>query len=165
MSAGLRDWLAHPSTKVAIALVVAGILFVLVVAQSQSRLYWTGQAVAGTNSGGIVYYKWHGEEFTVDDPATTPAHATPVTVYVDPDDPGHALLARPVRWVDAGAVLIWFVAAAVLLIVSALRRRQQERRRPASGHSADAFGEGLDSDWVQRHLEQSRRPPRRPPEQ
>lgn len=120
---GFRDWLGHRSTKVAIALTILGILFVLLELQNPARLYWTGQVVEGTARGGIVYYQVHGEQHTIDDQRQAFSPGEKVTVYVDPADPSHALLPSPSRWIDATAVLVWFVAALVLLSVSALRRR------------------------------------------
>jgi hypothetical protein len=150
------DWLTRPSTVVALVLVVVGLLFALVEAQSPSKLYWTGDAVAATNSGGIAYYRVHGQQYTLDVPGPAPAHDTPVTVFVDPGDPSQALLSRPTRWVDAAAVLCWFVAAVALVAVAALRRSSRRRQRP------DDMSE---SAWIAEYLERSRRQeprPRRP---
>lgn len=165
--ARFKDWLTtaatRPSTGVALALVVVGLLFALAELQSPSRLYWTGDAVTGTNSGGIIYYRVDGEDFTIDASGAAPTRATPVTVYVDPDHPGQALPSRPTRWVDAGLILVWFVAAAACLGVAALRRTSTSRRQAASGRSGPTFGDGLGSDLVERYLDQTRRPPRPPP--
>jgi hypothetical protein len=161
---GLRGVLAYPSAKVALALVVVGLLFALVELQSPSSLYWTGQAVQGTNSGGIVYYQYNREDFTVDAPGAAPSHDTPVTVYVDPADPGQGLVSRSTRWVDAAGVLGWFVAAAACLGVAAFRRASARRRTVAAGSRAQTFGDGLSPDLMERYLDQARRPPSRPPE-
>jgi hypothetical protein len=166
-AARLREWLpttlARPSTLVALALVVVGFLFMLAELLSPSRLYWTGDAVTGTNSGGIVYYQVDGEDYTLNAPGAAPAQETPVTVYVDPDEPGQALISRPTRWVDAGAVLVWFVAAGACVVVSALRRTAAARRQRQADLTGPTFGDGLGSDLVERYLEQNRRPPTRPP--
>ncbi|MGH3425246.1 MAG: DUF3592 domain-containing protein [Nocardioidaceae bacterium] len=151
--AGVAGWLAHPSSKVAIALVCAGVLVLLLLAQLPERLYWTGDAVQGVNNGGIVYYQVDGREWTVNDPGPVPAQDTPVTVYVDPDEPSHALLQGPGRWIDGVFVLVWFVAAALLVALAASRRAVGRRRR---------VGEDPDPDWVRRHLDSTRHPPQRP---
>ncbi len=166
MAARFRDWLGtallRPSSGVALALVVVGVLFMLAELQSPSRLYWTGDAVTGTNSGGIIYYRVAGHSYTLDAPGEAPAHDTAVTVYVDPDDPGQALADRVTKWVDAGLVLVWFGAAAGCLAVAALRRTSG-RRRVAAAHAGGAtFGDGLSPDLMQRYLDQTRRPPRPP---
>jgi hypothetical protein len=141
---------------------VVGLLFALVEAQSPSRLYWTGDPVAAINSGGIVYYTVRGEQYTVDDPGPVPAHDTPVTVYIDPADPGQALLSRPTRWVDAAAVLGWFVAALGCLVVPGLRRAAVVRRR--ARNPVGASDETSESAWIGHYLERSQPPARRPPE-
>jgi hypothetical protein len=160
----LSGALAHTSTKVSLALVVVGLLFALVELQSPSSLYWTGKAVHGTNSGGIVYYRVGGKNFTLDAPGAAPSHDTPVTVYVDPDDPGQGLLSRSTRWVDAAGVLGWFVAAGACVGIAALRRASSRRRAAATGSAGQTFGDGLSPDLMERYLDQARRPPARPPD-
>ena len=113
---------------VAIGLVVVGLLFLSVQVQSPSMLYWTGQPVQGTARQGLVFYAAGGEQYTLDNTGPDLADGTRVTVYVDRADPSHALLLRPAKWVDAGAVSIWFVAAAALLVLAPLRRAWRRRR-------------------------------------
>jgi hypothetical protein len=127
--AAVRNWLGHPSTIAAIALVAMGLLVLGMLAQSPTRIYWTGAQVPGTVDGGLVYYRVAGEQYTVDDTGEAPADGTRVTVFVDEGDPTQALLDRPVRWIDAGAVVVWFVAAGALLAVAALRRSRTADRR------------------------------------
>ena len=128
--AAVRNWFGHPSTIAAIVLVVVGLLFLGMEAQSPTRIYWTGEQVQGTEDGGLVYYRVAGEQYTVDDTSGSRADGAHVTVFVDRGDPTQALLDRPVRWVDAGAVVVWFVGAGVLVLVAGLRRsRNAERRR------------------------------------
>jgi len=151
LKAGLGGWLARPATRAAIVLAIVGIFFVLVEAQSPSRVYWTGEAVHGVNSGGIVYFRVHGEEWTLDAPGPAPAHDTPVTVYVDPQDPGTALVLRPTRWIEGVTVLGWFAAAAALLVVPPLQRARRRRIRVRTlGESA---AEVSDSEWISRYAE------------
>ena len=164
-TARLREWLpttlTRPSTLAALALVLVGFLFMMAELLSPSRLYWTGDAVPGTNRGGIIYYQVDGEDYTLNAPGAAPARDTQVTVYVDPDDPGQGLVDRATRWVDAGVVLVWFVAAGACIAVSALRRTAARRHRQAE--AGPTYGDGLGSDLVERYLEQHRRPPTRPP--
>jgi hypothetical protein len=160
--AALKEWLTRPSTGVAIALMAVGLLFAVVEVQSPSRLYWTGDAVGGTNTGGIVFYTVQGERYTVDDPGPVPAHDTAVTVYVNPDDPSEALLSGPTRWVDAAAVGGWFVAALVLLFVAALRRTSGIGR--GARNRGRASDETSESDWIAQYLDRSQRAVRRPPD-
>jgi hypothetical protein len=166
MAAAFKDRvgaaLRRPSSGVALALAIVGVLFILAELQSPSRLYWTGDAVTGTNSGGIIYYQVAGEDYTLDAPGDAPAHDTAVTVYVDPDDPGEALASRATKWVDAALVLVWFVAAVGCLALAALRRTTGRRRAAASSVGGATFGDGLGADIMQRHLDEIRRPPRPP---
>lgn len=130
----VRDWLRRPSTFAAAGLVLIGCLFIAVEAQSPTHVYWTGQSVQGSNQGGIVFYRVHGEQYSLDDTDAVPPRPTPITVYYDPSDPSQALYDKPTRWIEAGAILVWFVAAAAFLVFSALRRR---RRRRAAEHETD----------------------------
>ena len=142
---------SHVLSWAALALVIAGVLFLLVEAQSASKLYWTGRAVAGTNSGGIVFYDVKGVQYTVDAPGPAPKTDEPVTVYVDPSDPSHALIDRPTRWIDAGTVLVWFVAAAVCLGAGVVRQVRQDRARRTAG-APDAFGSGFTAEEIDHYL-------------
>ncbi len=125
----VRDWLGYPSTIMAAALVVLGLLFLGIVAQSPTRLYWTGQHVNGTVHGGIVYYRVDGQRYTVDDAVGGHPEGSRLTVYVDRGDPTHAMLYRPAKWVDAAAVLVWFAGAVVVLLAGAARRAWSAGRR------------------------------------
>jgi len=124
----MRDWLREPSTLVAAALILIGIMFIYAEGLSASRVYWTGHTTVGTIRGGLVYYHVHGELYTiVTDKA--PTRPTPVTVYYEPSDPSQALLYRSAnRWVEGGGIVVWFVAAAACLIVAPVRRRRNRRR-------------------------------------
>ncbi|HET8559316.1 MAG TPA: hypothetical protein VFL69_02240 [Marmoricola sp.] len=128
----LKTWLGYPSTVVAIVLVVLGLIFVSLEAQSQNWVYYTGEHVTGTVDGGIVYYQVHGEQYTVDDTRVPqPADGTKIGVYYQQGDPSAVLLDQPVRWIELAGMLVWFVAAALLLLGAGLRRAHDRRRRPA----------------------------------
>jgi len=125
-----RDWLGYPSTIGAIVLVVLGLIFVSLEAQSQNWVYYSGEKVTGTVDGGIVYYKVGGEQYTQDDPTEPqPADGTRIDVYYPHGDPSDGRLDQPVRLIEGAGMLAWFVAAALLLLVATLRRARERRRR------------------------------------
>ncbi len=127
--AAFREWIGHRSTIVAIALVVFGLLLIGLEVQSPNRVYFTGDRVTGTIEGGIVYYEVNGSQYTQDYPeVSTPPNGTKVSVYYPAGNPYAGIVDRPTRWIEAGAILVWFVAAAVLLVVAAFRRRAVRRR-------------------------------------
>jgi hypothetical protein len=127
-----REWVSSRSTIAAIVLVVAGLLFVGLEVQSPNRVYFTGERVTGTIEGGIVYYQVNDAQYTQDYPEVlTPPDGTRVSVFFEHDNPSTGLVDRPTRWIEAIAILVWFVAAATLLVVSALRRRARRRRLAA----------------------------------
>jgi len=121
--------------------VVVGGLFLLVEAQSPSKLYWTGESVPGVNHGGIIYYSVDGQQETIDAPGPAPRHDIPVTVYVDPANPTDALVLGPGRWIEAVALGVWFLAAAALLLAPPLKRAF--RRGPPR----------VEDDWMARYVE------------
>jgi hypothetical protein len=139
----LRGWFARTSTRAAIALVVVGCLFLLLEAQSPSKVYWTGVPVPGVDHGGIIYYSVHGQQETIDAPGPAPRHDTPVTVYVDRTDPTHALVSGPGRWIEGAFLMGWFLVAAVLLLSPPLRRLT--RREPSRVEDR--------GDWIHRYYE------------
>lgn len=125
----VREWLGHRSTIGAIVLVVAGLLFIGLEAQSPTSMYFTGERVTGTVQGGIVFYEVNGSQYTQDYPeVSAPPDGTRVGVYFYPDNPSTALVDRPTRWIEALAIQVWFVAAAVLLVAAAFHRRTLRRR-------------------------------------
>ncbi len=126
----VRDWLALPSTIVAIVLLVVGLIVVGMESQTQNWVYYTGDRVTGTVEGGIVYYTVAGQQYTQDDPAPVqPRNGTKISVYYHHGDPSDALLEHPVRTVELWGMLSWFVAAGLLVVAAALRRAWFARRR------------------------------------
>jgi hypothetical protein len=148
----------RPSAVVAALLVLVGILFLVLLLLSPSHLYWTGRAVQGTDTGGIVYYKVDGQSYSVDDTGAATAGSTPTTVYVDRSDPSNALVQRPTRWIDAASVLVWFAAAAAVAALSASRRLRLGRRSAVTDASPGAFGRGFAPGSMARYREMSERP-------
>ena len=128
------EWLRHPSTILAIVVVVFGLMVVALAAQTPNWVYVTGERVTGTIDGGIVYYTVDGQQYTQDDPQVPPPpDGTRVGVYLYPDNPSAALVDRPTRWIEAGAILVPFIGAGVILVAAALRRRARRPRRDGAG--------------------------------
>ena len=119
---------ALPWTGVALGLAVLWVLLFLAEIQSPNWLYWSGQTVQGTNEGGIVFYRVHGQTYTIDDPAPAPSHPTPETVWYKPGNPDHALLDRPARLVEAG-VFATLAGASVITFGVGVTRGELSRRR------------------------------------
>lgn len=88
--ARIRGWFEGAGWALAVAggLFFVALLVALLVAQSGSRLLWTGQAVTGREQGGLVYYQWQGKSYTLDVPGY--ASAKSVTLYLDPGNPSDA---------------------------------------------------------------------------
>jgi hypothetical protein len=124
-----RRWLGHHSTIAAIVLVVFGLLFIGLEAQTPNRMYFTGERVTGTVEGGILYYMVTGSHYTQYSPAVSPPpDGAKVGVYFYPDNPSTALVDRPTRWIEAGVIVVWFAVAVVIVVVAAFRRRAVRRR-------------------------------------
>lgn len=121
-------------TGFAIALFVVGTLFVLAEAQSPSLLQWTGTAVHNVQSGGIAYYSFHGQNYTlnVDSPDKWSS-----TIYLDPADPSNAMFANTVtRFTEATTIAGPYAGSVILLALGFARRSRRRRLKGASGSSA-----------------------------
>ena len=138
LSAAMREWLRATSTLVAAVLVLVGLVFVYLESQSPSRVYWVGDTTSGTIRDGLVYYRVDGQGYTINTDRY-PARPTPITVYYEPSDPSQALYSRPTRWVEAGAIAVWFVVAAVVLAAAPVRRRRARRRGATEPDWARAY--------------------------
>ena len=126
-----RDWLALRSTIGAIVLLVLGVLFVTIEAQSPNWAYFTGDHVTGTVEGGIVYYRVDGRNYTQDDTRNpTGADGSKVSVYFYQDAPANARIDQPTRWIEGAAMVVWFVGAVLLVLVSAVRRSGRGQHSP-----------------------------------
>src|SRR5262245_3397586 len=92
MFARLRNWFDGAGWYVglAIALFVFALLAVLVGLQSQDRVLWTGQHVTGTEQNGVVYYKWQGQNYTIE--ASGYGASKTVSLYLDPGNPSSAVI-------------------------------------------------------------------------
>jgi hypothetical protein len=139
---------------VAVALLVFAVLGLLLLLQSpKDVLLWTGTRVVGSEQGGLIYYTWHGESYTLDVPGY--GNAPHVVVYVDPSDPTNAERESLFIRVADGALTVLPAALAAGVVALGVYRRRSTRRQDAT--RADGFGAGLDPDFVRRQLEQLRR--------
>jgi len=134
----------------AVVLFVFALLVVLLEFQSPDVVLWTGHRVTGTEQGGIVYYRWQGQTYSVDAPGY--GSSTAVSVWLDPGDPGNAMIDNAAnRAVVASLVGLPLIVGVALLAVGPTRRYRWARG------VAPAVGYGLDPDFVARHLRELRR--------
>jgi hypothetical protein len=132
-----------PFNAVAALAVLVGVLALLLQLQSPDAALWTGQPVRAVNDGGLAYYTFRGQQYTIDVSGAVPAHPEPLTVYVDPSNPAAGVLDTLTnRLVDALIVGGPFLIAILAFCLGLLRRVRRRRRRPPVGR--DTFGQGLD---------------------
>ena len=114
-------------TGFAVAFLVLGSLFLLAAVQSPSMLQWTGTAVHNVESGGIAYYSFNGQTYTLNVPSPEQWSST---IYLDPADPSIAIFSNTVtRWTDLAAVGGSFAASVLLLALGFARKARRRRRR------------------------------------
>lgn len=113
----------------AVALFAFALLMVLVELQSPDLLLWTGHRVVGTEQGGIVSYRWHGQPYSLDAPGYGSSKA--VSVYLDPADPGNAMIDNVADRVLVSSLIGGPVAGGVVLLVVGLTRKHRWERRNA----------------------------------
>jgi hypothetical protein len=150
----LRRWFEDmgPFVVGAAVLFVCGSLFLGANIQSPGVLQWTGTEVHAVESGGISYYSFRGEKYTLD---VTSRWVQPDTVYLDPDKPDDAVLGNPVlRWTEFAAVAGPY-AASVLLLAFGFARRSR-RRRLRRLRPEGAYGSGLDVQTLRRLRDRQR---------
>ena len=136
----------------AAALFVFALLAALLELQSSDAVRWTGQRVTGTETGGIVTYRWDGQTYSLDAPGYGSAKAVGVTL--DPADPSNAVLDNTFLWmVEGGLVVVPVAAGAALLVAGLTRRRRWERQQQ---RIAPTTGQVLDQEFVTRHLRELR---------
>jgi len=120
-----EDTGAYPAF--AAALLVLGSLFVLAEIQSPSMLQWTGTPVHAVQSGGIAFYSFQGQTYTLN--VATPA-AFSSTIYIDPAEPSTAMFSNVVtRWTEGATVVGPYVVALLLLALGFARRSRRRRKR------------------------------------
>jgi hypothetical protein len=137
---------------VAAALFAFALLAALLELVSPDALRWTGQHVVGTEIGGIVSYRWHGQTYSLGAPGFGSSKA--VSVYLDPANPSNALLDNPFLRVFEGSLVAVPVAAGVVLLALGLTRQRRWDRRQR--RAASRAGQVLDQDFVARHLRELR---------
>jgi hypothetical protein len=151
----IRRWFEDMGAYIvgAAVLLLVGSLFLVAAVQSPSMLQWTGTAVKAVEDGGIAYYSFHGQNYTLD--VTSPVQKSS-TVYVDPADPSNAMFSNPVtRWTDVATVGGPY-AASVLVLTLGFARRSRRRRVKALDHGPSS-GSGLDHTSLGRLLERQRK--------
>jgi len=142
----------------AIALLALALLSLLLFLQSpEDKLLWTGQHVVGTEKGGIVYYRWHGQNYSLDVPGRY-NNAPDVSVYLNPSDPTDARTnSALVRAADGMFLVFPVVLGTGIVLLGVRRRRRMDRRELAEAERR--FGIGIDPEFVERHLQEYRRSP------
>ena len=150
----LRRWFDDmgPFVVGAAVLFVLGSLFVGATVQSPSLLQWTGTAVPAVESGGISYYSFHGENYTLD---VTSPWVQADTVYLNPAEPSDAMLGNPVvRWAEFAFIAGPYAASVVLLTFGFARRSRRRRLKTARPGVVD--GTGLDLATLRRLRDRQR---------
>jgi hypothetical protein len=130
MLARVRKWFDGAGWFVggAVVLLVFALLAVLLGLQSQDRVLWIGQEVTGTEQGGIVYYRWDGQSYSIGVPGNGSSNA--VSVFLDPAEPSHAMTDNVLDRVVAGLLVLGPVTGAlVLLMLGGTRNYRWERRK------------------------------------
>ncbi len=137
-------------------LLCVGVLTVLLELQSADVILWTGARVVGTEQGGIISYRWHGEAYSINGQGFGSSPA--VTVYLDPANPSNAMPDSTVGRVLDGSIIVPPFLAGLALVVFGPLRNLRERRRIARGVvRPSGFGMGLDDDYLTRRLAELRR--------
>ncbi len=112
----------------AVALFVFAALAVLLELQSPDLLLWTGHRVTGREQGGIITYRWDGQQYSLN--ARGYGSDPHVSVYLDPADPGDAMADNvPDRVVVASLIGAPVAGGLALLLAGATRKPRRERRK------------------------------------
>ena len=119
----------------AVALFVFALLALLVGLQSPDSLLWTGQQVTGTEQGGVIYYRWQGQSYTLDAQGYGSSQA--VSIYLDPGDPSQGVVDNVADRVAAVLLVGVPVAAGVALLAVGGTRNYRWGRRNAKRDRED----------------------------
>ena len=104
------------------------VLALLLELQSPDLVLWTGHRVSGTEQGGIVTYRWHGQQYSLN--ANGYGSARDVGVYLDPASPGDAMIDNlPDRIVVASFIGVPVAGGLALLVAGATRKPRRMRRQ------------------------------------
>jgi hypothetical protein len=155
----------EPFAWTAAVLFVIGVIAVLLEIQSPSVVQWDGIKVHGITTGGVTYYTYRGQNYSVDNIHASSSDRTrrPTTVWLsrsNPTDFNSAYVENAwSRWLDFTIVMMWFFFSALVLSAGLLRRHFRRRRIV---ETMGMYGSGL-SDEVVRRLLEKRRQPHPPP--
>lgn len=133
-----------------------GCLFFTVALTGTNRVEWTGTSIRGTERGGIVYYSYGGQNYSLD----VTSRFMSSTVYLDPRHPDSSAMLdnsadRAVDIVTVGAPLALSVVILGVGTFRRFRRHRHERGEPAIDPET-TFGRGLDPAIVRRLIEKGR---------
>lgn len=125
----VRGWFDGAGWFVGLAAVLFAfaLLAVLLELQSPDLVLWTGHRVAGTEQGGIVTYRWAGQQYSLN--ANGYGSAQDVSVYLDPANPGNAMIDNLPDRIVVTAFIGVPVAGGLALIVAGLTRKPRRVRR------------------------------------
>jgi len=129
--ARVRNWFDGAGWFVGLAVVLFAfaLLATLVGLQSSDSVLWTGQHVTGSEQGGLVYYRWQGQSYTIS--ASGYGSAKAVSVYLDPGDPSHAMIDNVTDRVVAVLLVGVPVAGGLALLAVGGTRNYRWARRNA----------------------------------
>ena len=126
----VRGWYDGAGWFVGLAAVLFAfaLLALLLDLQSPDLVLWTGHRVTGTEQGGIVSYRWNGQQYSLN--ALGYGSAPAVSVYLDPADPGNAMIDNlPDRVLVASFIGTPTAAGLALLVAGATRKPRRIRRK------------------------------------
>jgi hypothetical protein len=154
MRARLRRLLdgAGWSVGLAAALFAFALVAALLVAQSPEAVLWTGQHTVGTESDGLVVFRYQGQDYSVPVPGSGSARS--VSVYFDPGNPSDAMADTLTHRLTSGLLVGVPVAAGVIVLIIGLTRKKRWARRQRRQRAE--FGSGLDDGFVARQLQERR---------
>ena len=132
-----------------IAGAIATLFLVAVLVSPSGWKWWNATTVHGTERGGIVFYAYKGQTYTLDDVGST--GSGPKTVYLNPANPTSAALTIEVARVSDTVVVggLYGVCAVFVIVVI---RRHVKRVRTGDDLTREPFGGGIDPETVQRIL-------------
>jgi hypothetical protein len=102
---------------------------VLLELQSPDLLLWTGHRVVASEQGGIVSYRWHGQGYSLN--ASGNGSSKAVSVYLDPADPGTAMIDNVADRALVASMIGGPIAGGVVLLAVGLTRNYRWDRRKA----------------------------------
>ena len=134
-----------------------GTAFLLVLFTGNTGLLWTGKAITGQETGGVIQYQYRGTHYSIDDVGSDRSGTR--TVYIDPSNPQSAVIdTTNARVTNAATVLVPYGLAALLVVFGLINRNRRRRRLISSRErqGAEAYGLGLDPSTVGNLLAQQR---------